>query len=75
MHTSAEDGDGGGVVVGVVSDAAADDLEERAGDVDAAELGVQVVHTLLLWHEPDGTQIGNARSDTYHTLFRVTLVV
>ena len=52
MPTSAKDADGGWVVVGVVPDAADDDLEGRSGDVDAVELGVQVVHTLLLRHEP-----------------------
>ena len=49
--TSAEDADGGGVVVAV--DAPDDDLERRPGDVDTVELGVQVVHALLLRHEPE----------------------
>ena len=49
--TSAKDADGRGVVVAV--DAPDDDLEWRPGDVDAVELGVQVVHALLLRHKPE----------------------
>ena len=53
--TPAEDADGRGVVVAV--DAPDDDLEWRPGDVDAVELGVQVVHALLLGHESERMKI------------------